>query len=169
MSAVSLSELRQVEAQIREERSRTGKPGDDAVATAGRVVELEGEYNELRRAVIEQREEVESLAGIAFRARLDAEQKLAEQGGRLTVVDPAFKPARPAGPGRTIVMCAGMILFLVFSLSLVVGLAMIDDRLYRRADLDHVGLVVLAVIPPTARAMRKTQIRSKLVPQGSDA
>ena len=162
-------ELRQVEAQIREERSRTGKPGDDAVATAGRVVELEGEYNELRRAVIEQREEVESLAGIAFRARLDAEQKLAEQGGRLTVVDPAFKPARPAGPGRTIVMCAGMILFLVFSLSLVVGLAMIDDRLYRRADLDHVGLVVLAVIPPTARAMRKTQIRSKLVPQGSDA
>lgn len=161
------NELRQVDAQIRTERSRTGKPGDDAMASRG--VQLEGEYNELRRAVSEQLEEVQALAGIAFRARMDANQKLAEQGGRLTVVDPAFKPARPTGPGRTIFLFAGMILFLAFSLSLAVGLAMIDDRLYRRADLDHLGLAVLAVIPPTARAMRKIRARSKLLPQGSDA
>jgi len=55
-------------------------------------------------------------------------------GRRLAIVDPAFKPARPSGPGKTIFLLAGMVLFVTLGLSLAVGLAVIDDRLYRRAD-----------------------------------
>jgi hypothetical protein len=95
---------------------------------------------------------------------MDANQKLAEQGGRLAVVDPAFKPARPTGPGKTIFLLAGMVLFLTLGLSLAVGLAVIDDRLYRRADLDQLGVAVLAVIPPAIhvkKRKRRKQRRSK--------
>jgi len=95
---------------------------------------------------------VQSLADSAFRAQMDANQKLAEQGGRLAIVDPAFKPARPSGPGKTIFLLAGMVLFVTLGLSLAVGLAVIDDRLYRRADLERLGVAVLSVISPGSRS-----------------
>jgi uncharacterized protein involved in exopolysaccharide biosynthesis len=150
-------ELQQIEAQIAAEQSKTGKPSDTTTAndTTSWVVRLESEHSELRRAVTEQRERVQSLADSAFRAQMDANEKLAEQGGRLAVIDPAFKPARPSGPGKTIFLAAGMILFLTLGLSLAVGLAVIDDRLYRRADLERLGVTVLAVIPPAIRVQRK--------------
>jgi uncharacterized protein involved in exopolysaccharide biosynthesis len=154
-------ELQQIEAQIAVEQSKTGKPADNTPATdtTSWVVRLESEHSELRRAVTEQRERVQSLADSAFRAQMDANEKLAEQGGRLAVIDPAFKPARPSGPGKTIFLAAGMILFLTLGLSLAVGLAVIDDRLYRRADLDRLGVTVLAVIPPAIRIQRKRRAR----------
>jgi uncharacterized protein involved in exopolysaccharide biosynthesis len=150
-------ELQQIEAQIAAEQSKSGKSSDNTTVadTTSWVVRLESEHSELRRAVTEQRERVQSLADSAFRAQMDANEKLAEQGGRLAVIDPAFKPARPSGPGKTIFLAAGMILFLTLGLSLAVGLAVIDDRLYRRADLERLGVTVLAVIPPAIRIQRK--------------
>jgi uncharacterized protein involved in exopolysaccharide biosynthesis len=161
-------DLQQIEAQIAAEQSKTSKPDSPPDAATSWVVRLEGEHNELRRAVTEQRERVQSLADSVFRAQMDANQKLAEQGGRLAIVDPAFKPARPTGTGKTVFLLAGMILFLTLGLSFAVGLAVIDDRLYRRADLDQLGVAVLAVIPPVARARarRRTGRRAKPLPQG---
>lgn len=153
-------DLQQIEAQIAAEQSKSGKSNEQtADATTSWVVKLEGEHNELRRAVAEQRERVQSLADSAFRAQMDANQKLAEQGGRLAIVDPAFKPARPSGPGKTIFLLAGMVLFLTLGLSLAVGLAVIDDRLYRRADLDRLGVTVLAVIPSAIQVKRRSRTR----------
>jgi uncharacterized protein involved in exopolysaccharide biosynthesis len=153
-------ELQQIEAQIGAEQTKSGKPNDAPVTdTTSWVVRLESEHNELRRLVNEQREQVQSLASSAFRAQMDANEKLAEQGGRLAVIDPAFKPARPSGPGKTIFLAAGMILFLTLGLSLAVGLAVIDDRLYRRADLERLGVTVLAVIPPAIRVQRRSRKR----------
>lgn len=153
-------ELQQIEAQIAADQSKSGKPNDTPVVdTTSWVVRLESEHNDLRRLVNEQREQVQSLASSAFRAQMDASEKLAEQGGRLAVIDPAFKPARPSGPGKTIFLAAGMILFLTLGLSLAVGLAVIDDRLYRRADLERLGVTVLAVIPPAIHVQRRTRRR----------
>ena len=152
-------ELQQIEAQIAAEQSKTGKPVDPATDTTSWVVRLESEHNELRRAVIEQLEQVQSLASSAFRAQMDANEKLAEQGGRLAMIDAPFKPARPSGTGKTIFLAAGMILFLTLGLSLAVGLAVIDDRLYRGADLERLGVTVLAVIPPAIRVHRKNRNR----------
>jgi uncharacterized protein involved in exopolysaccharide biosynthesis len=113
-----------------------------------KIVKLETDYAEIRRTVNEARGRAEALAGALFRAQMDASQKSAESGGRLTVVDAAFKPVRPIGAGKTIILMAGMVLFLSLGLALAVGMAVIDDRLYRRIDIDQLGLPVLAVIPP---------------------
>jgi len=144
-------ELEALEAQIANEQHRAGGGSGKAPAadtTTNWVVKLETEHANLRRDVNEQRERVESLAASVFRAQIDASQKAAEHGGRLSIVDPAFKPVRPSGPGKTIFLLAGMALFLSLGLGLAVGLAVIDDRLYRRSDLDDLGIPVLAVIPP---------------------
>ena len=85
-----------------------------------------------------------------FRAQIDANQKVAEAGGRLTVIDPAFEPKRPTGTGKTIFLMAGMVLFLGLGVAIAIGLAVIDDRLYHRGDIDLLGIPVLAVIPPAA-------------------
>ena len=159
-------ERQQLEAEIREEQSKTGKPPTETQsATEQRVVQLESENSDLRRAVKEQRERVQLLADGVFRATIDANQKLAEQGGRLSIIDPAFKPVRPNGPGKTIFLMAGTVLFLALGLGFALALAVIDDRLYRRADLDQLGLAVLAVIPPAARVMRKQKQKRKPEPK----
>ena len=145
-------ELSTLESQIANEQHRasggTGKAPAAPDTGTDWVVKLETEHANLRRDVNEQRERVESLAASVFRAQIDASQKAAEQGGRLSVVDPAFKPVKPSGPGKTIFLIAGMALFVTLGLGLALGLAVIDDRLYHRADLDYLGIPVLAVIPP---------------------
>jgi uncharacterized protein involved in exopolysaccharide biosynthesis len=147
-------ERAQLEKEIQDEKSRSGKVVEND-NTEQRVVKLESDNSNLRRDVAEEREHVQSLAASAFRATIDASQKLAEQGGRLSVVDPAFKPVQPTGPGKTIFLMAGMILFLTLGLSLAIGLAVIDDRLYRGADLDQLGITVLGVIPPAVAQKRR--------------
>jgi polysaccharide biosynthesis transport protein len=137
-------ELAQIEQQIANRQQKGVKLAPDA--TTSWVVQLENDHAELRRLVNEQRERVNSLAESVFRAQMDASQKAAEQG-RLQVVNPAERPVRPSGPGKTIFLMAGMVLFLSLGLALAVGLAVIDDRLYRRSDIDHLNLAVLAVIP----------------------
>ena len=86
-----------------------------------------------------------------FRAKIDSAQKQAEQD-RLTVLDEAFKPTVPTGPPKSIFLMAGVVLFLGLGGALAIGLALIDDRLYRRHDVDELGVAVLAVIPPFAIA-----------------
>jgi capsular polysaccharide biosynthesis protein len=103
---------------------------------------------------------VSSLAQSVFRAELDARQKLAEAGGRLSLIDPAFRPVTPAGPGKKIFLMAGLVLFLGMGLAIAVLLAVIDDRLYRRSDLDHLGIAVLGVIPPPAKPPEAARTRA---------
>lgn len=142
-------ELKQLEEQIAAEQKKSGTApiASSTDASTDWVVQLETQHADLRRAVAEQRERVESLADSVFRAQIDASQKLAEAGGRLSIIDPAFKPVKPSGPGRSIFLIAGIVLFLSLGIALAVGMAIIDDRLYRRADLDQLGIRVLAVIP----------------------
>jgi uncharacterized protein involved in exopolysaccharide biosynthesis len=156
-------ELAALDEQIHAEQRRSGKGSDDDASTNW-VVQLETQHADLRRHVNEARERFESLASSVFRAQLDANQKLAETGGRLIVVDPAFKPVRPSGPGRSIFFLAGMVLFVSLGTGLAVGCAVIDDRVYRRSDLDALGLVVLAEIPRAPVPGRSTA-RDTLEPE----
>jgi len=156
-------DLQTLEKQIADEQKRGGgKAATPAVdATTNWVVQLETDYAKLRRNVTEGRERVEALGESMFRAQMDANQKLAETGGRLSVVDPAFKPVKPSGPGKTVIVIAGLALFLALGAGLSLGLAVIDDRLYRRSDLEELGVSVLAVIPPRGRGAAKMKPRRK--------
>jgi protein tyrosine kinase modulator len=147
-------ELAQLDEEIAAEQ-KTGKPDTSSDKATNWIVELETEHAKLRRAVTEQRGKVESLSDSVFRATLNVNEKLAETGGPLLVIDPADKPVQPTGPGKTILLMAGMVLFMALGLTLAVGLAVIDDRLYRRSDLDQLGIAVLGVIPPARKVTRK--------------
>jgi uncharacterized protein involved in exopolysaccharide biosynthesis len=155
-------QLAEIESQIAAEQRRS--PAADVKAAADKttnwVVQLETQHADLRRSVNEQRGRVQSLADSVFRAQMDANTKLAEAGGQLTVVDPPFKPVQPTGPGKTIFLLAGMALFLMLGGALAVGFAVIDDRVYRRSDLEPLGLSVLAIIPP-ARRGRPRKVKRK--------
>lgn len=153
-------ELDALDQQITSEQKRDGKTPAQVDAATDWVVQLETEHARLRRAVTEQRERSESLNDSVFRAQMDANQKLAESGGRLSVVDPAFKPVKPSGPGKTLMMIAGMALFVMLGSGLAVGMAVIDDRLYRRADVESLGISVLAVIPPQLSKHQIKQIKA---------
>jgi uncharacterized protein involved in exopolysaccharide biosynthesis len=158
-------ELQQLEQSIAEEQKRSDGKSSAAAssidATTNWVVQLETDHSKLRRNVTEGRERVEALADSVFRAEMDANQKLAETGGRLSIVDPAFRPVKPSGPGKTVIVIAGLALFLALGAGLALGLAVIDDRLYRRSDLEELGLAVLAVIPPGRGAVRTQPPRAK--------
>jgi uncharacterized protein involved in exopolysaccharide biosynthesis len=144
-------QLAQVEQELAAERKRDAKSApsssDDPVNA---VVSLEAEYANLHDAVEEQREQVESLAGAVFRAKIDASQQIAEQGAHLAEVSPAFRPTKPFGSGKKVLVLAGVALFALLGLAIALGLAILDDRLYRRAEVEELGLgSVLAVIPPS--------------------
>jgi hypothetical protein len=141
-------DLEQLDKQIAAEQKADGRSSPSVDATTDWVVQLETDHTRLRRTVTEQRERVEALSDSVFRAQMDANQKLAESGGRLSVVDAAFKPVKPSGPGKTLLMIAGMALFTMLGTGLALGMDVIDDRLYRRSDLEALGIHVLAVIPP---------------------
>jgi succinoglycan biosynthesis transport protein ExoP len=145
-------ELSQLEGQITEEQRRTSKGGAAPTADAitNTIVQHETQYEDLRRNVNEQRDRVAALAGAVSRAETEANQELKQQG-RLRVINAAEKPSRPTGPGKTIFLLAGMVLFLGLGFALAIGLAVIDDRIYRRYDIDQLGVAVLAVIPPKPR------------------
>jgi hypothetical protein len=66
-------------------------------------------------------------------------------------------------------MMAGMLLFVTLGLSLAVALALIDDRLYRRVDLDQLGIPVLAVIPPATLRKAKPKSARKRKPTNEPA
>ena len=159
--------LTDVERQIAAERARqkgaAPPPGAEKPSGGNWVVELEDEYQRLRQAVDEQRVRVTNLADSAFRSKLEAEQRAADSGASLAVVDPAFKPLKPIGKPKRMLVLAGMVLFTMMGCALALGLALIDDRIYRRHDLDAIGLApTLAVIPksrvrPAVRARRASR------------
>lgn len=150
-------QLNDIESQIADEQKRAGGKGDTGKAdtTTNWVVKLETTHADLRRAVAEQGETVDYLSESARRAQMNANERRDDQAGGLSVVDPANKPVRPTGPGKTIFLLAGMILFLALGTGLAIGLAVIDDRLYRRADIDQLGVAVLAVIPPPEKPIKR--------------
>ncbi len=147
-------ELKDIEAQMaRAQTLGAGTAAAPVDASTDRVVGLETEHAKLRRDVAEQRERVEALATSVFRAQMDVNQKQAEQS-RLAVIDAPFTPVKPSGPGKTIFLMAGMALFLALGVGLAVGLALLDDRVFRRHDLDDLGISVLAVIPADTATRR---------------
>lgn len=149
-----------IESQIADEQRRLAggtqavapKPVTPAVEDESKkIVDLETEHDQLRHDVDQLRKADSDNADTLYKANISAAQKKQEQD-RLSVIDPAFKPAKPGGPPKSIFLMAGMVLFVGLGLALAVGLAVIDDRLYRRHDIDALGIAVLAVIPPAGRA-----------------
>jgi uncharacterized protein involved in exopolysaccharide biosynthesis len=154
--------LTDVERQIAAERARQrgaapATPEERPGTQASWVVQLEDEYQRLKLEVDEQAKRVQSLADSAFRSKMEAQQRAAETGASITVVDPAFKPLKPIGKGKKVVVLGGLVLFTLLGAGLALGLALVDDRIYRRGDLDMLGVAPTLAVIPRARVRRVTK------------
>ncbi len=151
-------ELAKVEREIAAYRSRQG--GSTPKSTvADDVVNLETEWARVERVVEETRERVSSLESRVFTADITASSEFAE-AAQLSVIDEAYLPHTPAGKPRKLLVMAGGLLFAGLGVALALGLALIDDRIYRRYDLQRIGVApVLVVVPGDKRRSRRGRRR----------
>ncbi len=144
-------DLADLDRRIDLEKQRTqgaAAPTSDDASKADAIVTLETQHKDLKRAVDEQREAAQTLADSVFRASMAASQQGSENDANLAVVDPAFEPVTPHGKGKRFIVMVGVVLFGGLGAAVALGLAILDDRLYRRGDVEKLDLApVLAVIP----------------------
>ena len=102
----------------------------------------------LNREVEDLTERHQGIEAKAYTAEIVAASELARQGSQLTVIEPASLPTRPTGAPRSIIVMAGTFVFGCLGLMLALGLALIDDRITGRYDIERLEIVpVLVEIP----------------------
>lgn len=111
-------------------------------------------------------ERVENARKVADELRIEYEKaRIAEAvtAGQVEIVDHAARPAKPAGIGLAQLLALGLLV----GLGLGAGGAFVADRfgrsIDRRAQVEHLGMPVLGVVPRCARNGDKTG------PKGADA
>ena len=126
------------------------------------VVQLETQWQQLQLQREARREKLNGLQARLDDAQVLADSQMAAEGASLIEVDPAFRPAKPIGKGKKLIVMAGLLLFGALGVALALGLAIVDDRLYRRHDLDVLEIApVLGVIPRPAKARKRVRSRSR--------
>ena len=107
------------------------------------------------RAANEARERQQQLESRQFQAQLQATLVADNQAGGLIVVDPPFRPMRPASGERMKVATAGAAGSLVLSLLAAFAAAMFDRRIYDRRDISRiVGPDVIVVVAKLTAARK---------------
>jgi uncharacterized protein involved in exopolysaccharide biosynthesis len=150
-------ELSRIEGEINRLQASSASPNatkEPANSIASELVSLETEHARLLRRVSVGTQRLSSLEARVFTAEITASSEFAE-AAKLVIIEKAFLPARPAGKGRKIIAIAGTFVFVFIGCVLAIGLALIDDRVYRRADIDELGIApVLIVIPKGSKNRR---------------
>ncbi|HTJ44581.1 MAG TPA: hypothetical protein VL463_20895 [Kofleriaceae bacterium] len=149
-------DLADLDKRIEAEKARTAgsAPTTDDAGKADAIVTLETQYKELRRLVDAKRADVQDLATAVSRAERSSEQQAAEDDANLTVVDPAYEPVSPHGKGKKFIVMVGLALFGGLGCAMALGLAILDDRLYRRGDVEKLDLAPVLAVIPRAKARR---------------
>jgi uncharacterized protein involved in exopolysaccharide biosynthesis len=126
------------------------------------VVQLETQWQQLQLDRESHRDKLNSLQGRLDEAQVLADSQMADEGASLIEVDPAFRPAKPIGQGKKLIVMAGVMLFGALGVALALGLAIVDDRIYRRNDLDALEVApVLGVIPRLAKAGKLAKAKGR--------
>ncbi len=154
-------ELARIDSEISRLNNSSDGSSDDKDSIAGELVNLETEHARLLRQVDVASQRLSSLESRVFTASITASSEFAE-AAKLVVIDKAYLPARPAGKGRKLLVIAGTIVFMCLGGGLALGLALLDDRVYRRADIDDLGIApVLVVIPKTSGKKKRKKNKRK--------
>ncbi|MFH1132386.1 MAG: hypothetical protein V1754_13705 [Pseudomonadota bacterium] len=152
----------QIDDQIDQYRSRKSKALRSSSA-ANEIVTLETNWTQLNREVQEAREQYLRMEERVFRATLEASANVGGQIAQLEIIDPAYLPTRPATMGRTMMTMAGVALSAFLAMVLMLGLAVLDDRVYDRLDIERLGIAeILAEVPKTERPWNLKMFLEKL-------
>ncbi len=148
-------EMQDIEGQIASRRAELQQERESPVDEDPHwVVELETEFAGHLRDVEEARERVDGLEHRLFTAEIQASSKTAASS-QLVVIDQAFEPAEPVGRSRRVIAAAGTMLFGGLAIGVIFGLAILDDRIYGRGELDRLGIGSLNVVVPQGRSSSK--------------
>jgi len=112
------------------------------------VVALETDWVRLNREVVDARDRFQSLQDKEFKASMVESAAATGRTAQMVVVDPAFVPKHAAPPGRTTIMAAGLAATMVLSALFALGLAIVDDRIYDRDDIERLGMLPLIGVVP---------------------
>lgn len=147
------NQLRRINEEIAVYKRRRASPDTTAATTmvATSVVALETDWTRLNREVADARERFQSLEDKEFKASMVESAAATGNTAQMVVIDPAFVPTHAAKPGRTTIVGAGVAIATLLSMLLALGLAMLDDRLYDRVDVERLALLpLLSVVPRSA-------------------
>jgi uncharacterized protein involved in exopolysaccharide biosynthesis len=145
------AQLRRVNQAIAQAQQAAAAPGDKTNDKASNwIVDLETEWTTLNRDVHDARERYQQIQRHYFQASIIDHSVSSEEGARMTVIDPAYFPERPArrGPRRT--AAAAAIVVLLLGAMVALGLVYLDDPIYGVDDLKHLGLAGIAHGVPLA-------------------
>lgn len=131
-----------------------------STSAATQIVELETRWNLLRREVQEARGRTVQIENRVFRAQLESSAKLSGQASQLEIIDPAFKPTRPSGMGRTATVGAGLAVFSFLAAVMMLGLALLDDRLYDYLDIARLEIGDLLIEVPRLEKKQAKRLRT---------
>jgi protein tyrosine kinase modulator len=116
--------------------------------TAASIVALETEWSQLSRDVQEARTRLSQLNDKQFKSA-GAHSALIE------IVDPAYKPTHPSKPSRSLLLLIGLLLSIGLGMAAAVTLALYDDRLYDRVDVERLRLAPLLSVVLREREVRR--------------
>ncbi len=154
------NQLKRINEEISDYKRRRAASTETTPATvvASSVVALETDWTRLNREVVDVRERFQSLQDKEFKASMVESAAATGRTAQMVVIDPAFVPTHAAPPGRTMLTAAGLAVSLVLSLLLAIGLALVDDRLYDRDDVERLALLPLLTVVPNVKHEKKVKL-----------
>lgn len=139
--------LAAVRSQISALRSRDVPRGEVPQGT-GPIVAVDSEWALLSRAASEARQRQEQLEARQFQIGLLATLVAGNQGGGLTIADPAFRPSRPISGGRFKIAMVGLAGSVLLAFGAVLLFGVFDRRLYDAHDISRAVPVDVVVVVP---------------------
>ena len=104
----------------------------------------------------------QAQAGLA-RAATGERIELLAQGQRVTVIDPATVPSRPARPNRMMIAAGGSVFGLMIGIAIALGLALLNNSIRRPTEITaKLGITPLATIPYVRTPMELVARRALL-------
>ncbi len=145
------NQLKRINDEITEYKRRKENAAP-TTQVASSVVAQEAEWMRLRGDIADTRERLQAAREAETKTpdvAAQAADNLAAIAGTapLVIVDPAFVPGREEWPGRTQIMVAGAVAAVVIGFFFALVLALLDERVYDRVDIERMGLPLLSVVP----------------------
>ena len=145
--------LKKVQEEISVYRRKHSDDSPQPVVTAsGRaasIVTLETDWTRLNREVTDARERNQQLESRQFKASILESAVTSGRNAQMIIVDPAYKPTHP-NKGRTQLVLVGTAAAFILALLLGLTLALLDDRIYDRVDVESLQLAPLLGVVPRA-------------------
>jgi len=112
------------------------------------LVELETEWARLLRATSDAKATHDDLQRRGEKARLYVSAAEATGDTQMEIIDPAFKPTRPARGGRTNAALAGFGIAAIVSLAYAFGRVVTNDTIFDAADVEALNVIpILGIVP----------------------